>query len=50
VLSVDKAGEKAEDGEKVVVEAPSYSVFEYISDFEDRDRSYTYISLAAWIE
>jgi hypothetical protein len=38
-LSVDIAGENAEEGVRSVVEAPSYSVFEYISDLEDRDGS-----------
>ena len=46
MLSVDVAGERTEGAEIVVVEAPSYSVLEYRSDFEDKDRSYIYISLA----
>jgi hypothetical protein len=47
MLSVDIAGENAAEGDKSVVEAPSYSVFEYTSDLEDRDGSYINMLLAA---
>jgi len=44
VLSVERVGDKIEEGVNVNVEALPYSELEYKSDFEERERSYIYVS------
>jgi hypothetical protein len=39
VLSAERAGEKVDEGVKVVVEDVSFSELEYISDLDESERS-----------